>query len=70
MIRASNSLDRSGASVFLSLNGASIPLPTATRDVAFNIEIEFDGSGYLLCYVSADGDLSGDTWHQTLDDGG
>jgi len=48
--------------------GAPTPLPTATRDVAFNIEIEFDGSGYLLCFVSAEGDLSGDTWHQTLDD--
>jgi len=48
--------------------GATTPLPTPTRDVAFNIEIEFDGSGYLLIYVSAKGDLYGDTWHRTLDD--
>ena len=47
---------------------AATPLPTPARDVAFNLEIQFDGSGYLLCYASEAGDLYGDTWHQTLDD--
>jgi hypothetical protein len=47
---------------------ATTPLPTPTRNVAFNITIEFDGSGYLLCYASEDGTLANDTWHQTLDD--
>jgi hypothetical protein len=47
--------------------GAATPLPTPARDVAFNIEIQFDGSGYLLCYASQAGDLHGDTWHETLE---
>lgn len=33
------------------------------REVLLNIEVEFDGSGYLLCYSSEDGLLFGDTWH-------
>lgn len=45
---------------------ASRPLPTPVRDVSFNLEIQFDGYGYLLCYVSQEGDLYGDTWHETL----
>ena len=45
---------------------APTPLPTPIRDVLFDIEIQFDGSGYLLCYVSQDGSLYGDTWHETL----
>jgi hypothetical protein len=48
--------------------GATTPLPIPIRDVAFNIELQFDGSGYRLCYVSEEGDLFGDTWHQTLED--
>ena len=48
--------------------GATVPNPTATRDVALNITIEFDGSGYLLCYASDDGAFANDTWHQTLED--
>lgn len=48
--------------------GATTRLPSPVRDVAFDIEIKFDGFGYLLCYVSAAGDLYGDTWHQTLED--
>jgi hypothetical protein len=48
--------------------GATRPLPTPVRDVSFNLEIQFDGYGYLLCYVSQEGDLYGDTWHETLDD--
>ena len=41
--------------------GATTPLPTAARDVAFNITIEFDGSSYFLCYASEDGTLANDT---------
>ena len=48
--------------------GASRLLSTPVREVSFNLEIQFDGSGYLLCYVSQEGDLYGDTWHETLDD--
>ena len=48
--------------------GAATPLPTPVRDIEFNIRIEFDGAGYLLCYVSVDGELYGDTWHETLGD--
>ena len=48
--------------------GATTPRPTPTRDVALNITIEFDGSGYLLCYASEDGTFANDTWHQTLVD--
>ena len=48
--------------------GAATPLPTPARDVAFNLEIQFDGFGYLLCYASEAGDLYGDTWHETLSD--
>jgi hypothetical protein len=33
------------------------------REVLLNIEVQFDGSGYLLCYSSNDGLLFGDTWH-------
>jgi hypothetical protein len=48
--------------------GAAEPLPTPVRDVTFNIEIDFDGYGYLLCYCSTDGSLYADTWHETLAD--
>jgi hypothetical protein len=48
--------------------GATTPLPTPARDVAFNITIEFEGSSYFLCYASEDGALANDTWHQTLED--
>lgn len=48
--------------------GAATPLPTPVREVAFDLEIQFDGSGYLLCYASRTGDLYGDTWHETLED--
>ena len=48
--------------------GAAAPLPTPARDVAFNLEIQSDGSGYLLCYASEAGALYGDTWHETLDE--
>lgn len=45
---------------------ASRPLPTPVRDLLFDLEIQFDGFGYLLCYVSQNGELYGDTWHETL----
>ena len=48
--------------------GASRPLPTPVREVLMNIEIQFDGSGYLLCYASTDGELWNDTWHHTLEE--
>jgi hypothetical protein len=47
--------------------GASNPLFTPAREVILNITIEHDGSGYLLCYTSSDGDIYGDTWHETLE---
>jgi hypothetical protein len=46
--------------------GAAVPLPTPRRDVVMDLEIQFDGHGYLLCYASRDGSVSGDTWHQSL----
>lgn len=42
------------------------PMPTPQREVEFRIEIQSDGSGYVLCYESFDGSLHGDTWHETL----
>jgi hypothetical protein len=48
--------------------GAAMPLPTPIRHVVLDLEIEFDESGYLLCYVSRDGTVSGDTWHQSLEE--
>lgn len=33
------------------------------RSVQLNIELQFDGSGYLLCYSSDIDQLYGDTWH-------
>lgn len=48
--------------------GAAKPLPTPVRELVLNLEILFDGHGYLLCYASADGTLFGDTWHESLAD--
>jgi hypothetical protein len=45
---------------------ASRPLATPVRDLLFDLEIQFDGFGYLLCYASQNGELNGDTWHKTL----
>jgi hypothetical protein len=45
---------------------AATPLPTPIRDVLLDIEIQYDGSGFLMCYTSQDGTVSGDTWHQSL----
>src|SRR4051812_45144632 len=46
--------------------GAAKPLPTPIRDLLIDIRIEYDGAGYLLCYESRDGSVSGDTWHESL----
>ena len=48
--------------------GATVPKPTPTSDVALNITIESDGAGYLLCWVSEDRAIAGDLWYQTLAD--
>ncbi|MGN6545933.1 MAG: hypothetical protein ACTHK7_12845 [Aureliella sp.] len=48
--------------------GAATPLPTPVRDISLNIQIEFDGYGYFLCFSSTDGSVYGDTWHETLAD--
>ncbi len=47
---------------------ASNPQPTPVQKILLNISIEHDGFGYLLCYTSSDGGISGDTWHETLND--
>ena len=46
--------------------GAAVPLPTPILDVLLDIEIQYDGDGYLLCYSSHDGTVQGDTWHQSI----
>jgi hypothetical protein len=48
--------------------GSAVPLPTPTRNIELDVEIQFDGSGYLLCYASTDGTVYGDTWHESLAD--
>jgi hypothetical protein len=48
--------------------GAAMPEPTPTSDVALNITIESDGAGYLLCWVSPDRTVAGDLWYQDLTD--
>lgn len=47
---------------------AAIPLPTPSREVMVDIEIEFDGVGYLLLCRSQDGLICWDTWHLSLED--
>jgi hypothetical protein len=48
--------------------GAAMPKPTPTNEVALDITIESDGAGYFLCWVSSDRTVSGDTWYQQLAD--
>jgi hypothetical protein len=48
--------------------GAAMPRPTPTNDVALNITIESDGAGYNLCWVSSDRTVAGDLWYQELAD--
>lgn len=47
---------------------AGRPLPAPIRDLLFNFEIQFDGYGYLLAYVSTDATVYGDTWHESLEE--
>jgi hypothetical protein len=47
---------------------AGAPLSAPVRDVVFDLEIQFDGCGYLVCCVSQAGDLYCDTWHETVED--
>ena len=46
--------------------GAAKPLPTPVRNVLLNIEIQSDGSGFVLCHSSQDGVEQGDTWHPSV----
>ena len=48
--------------------GASRPLAEPVRSLRFSFEIQFDGSGYLLCYESEDGGVCSDSWHETLEE--
>jgi hypothetical protein len=48
--------------------GAATPLSTPIREVLLDIEIQFDGIGYLLCCVSRDRDVYGDTWHESREE--
>ncbi len=50
--------------------GAAMPLPTPVRDLLLDIEIQYEDSGYLLCFISSDGSVYGDTWHESLEDAG
>jgi hypothetical protein len=42
---------------------ATLPASTQQRNVELTFEIQADGTGFLLCYSSTDGAISGDTWH-------
>jgi hypothetical protein len=46
--------------------GAARPLPTPIRELLMDLEILYDGSGYLLCYSSRNGSVHGDTWHASV----
>ena len=46
--------------------GAATPLPTPVENVILDVEIEFDGGGYLLCWNAREGSRSGDMWFETL----
>ena len=39
--------------------------PSLTHEETFDIEIHFDGVGYLLCYATTDISFYGDSWHTT-----
>ena len=47
--------------------GAANPLPTPARDVLIDLEIEFDGSGYLLICQAQDGSFCWDTWCESME---
>lgn len=46
--------------------GAAKPLPTPIVNAVLDVEIVFDGFGFLLCWRSRDGFYANDTWHETL----
>ena len=47
---------------------AAVPLPTPFNDALLDVEIQYDGHGFLLCYATQDGLASGDTWYESLAD--
>ena len=47
--------------------GAAVPMPTPVHEVELDLTIESeDGGGFLLIYVSRDGSVRGDTWHESV----
>src|SRR5262245_46896508 len=48
--------------------GAAKPLPMPIEDAILDLEIMFDGTGYLLCWSSGDGKHVGDLWFETVKD--
>ena len=44
---------------------ASTPNDMPLQEVQLSFELQFDGSGYLLCYSTKDGSVYGDTWHMS-----
>ena len=49
--------------------GAALPGPVPRREVLLDLEVRADGSGhFVLIYSARNGAMSGDTWHETLED--
>lgn len=48
--------------------GPTGPEETGEFPPAAFVEIESDGSGFFLMRYDADGEFSGDTWHQSLEE--
>ncbi|MEX2115215.1 MAG: hypothetical protein WD845_18625 [Pirellulales bacterium] len=48
--------------------GAAIPPPTPELDVLVDLEIQFDGGGYLVICQAQDGSFCWDHWYESLDD--
>ena len=47
--------------------GAAKPLPTPITQHVLDFDIQGDGgNGFVLCYESQDGQVSGDNWFSTL----
>jgi hypothetical protein len=46
--------------------GAATPLPTPVQHFVLDVEIQSDGSGFLLCWSSPGGDFCGDLWYPSL----
>lgn len=47
--------------------GAAKPLPMPVREVLVDLEIGFDGSGFLLFCAARDGSFCWDSWHESLE---